>query len=289
MRRGSIAWMRRLALLLLAATLAVAAHAQGAAESQLLGLIAQARGRGCAGHAGVQAPLFWSAALSRAVARMDNKREPALEAAVREGYRATRIFHMDFANYRTPVDVVNAMAQHFCTSLVDPVFTDIGLYRKGPTWYVALGARLEFPQLADPRIVAAKLLALTNAARAHPRRCGERAFAAAPPLQASEALAESAQQHAQDMAAHQYLEHQGRDGSSPAQRAVRAGYRWRSIGENIAAGQPAPDDVMEDWLSSPGHCANIMSPDYVDLGVAFTVNMESRAGVYWAQEFGRPR
>lgn len=272
----------------LAATLALPAHAQDAEQSRLVGLIVLERRHGCAGQAGLGSPLRPSAELSRAASHMD-KGMTALEAADREGYRATRIFHIDLSNYRGVADVAKAVAKYFCSSLLEPGFTDIGVDRKGATWYVVMAARLEFPQLADPRAVAAKLLALTNDARSYPRRCGERVFAAAPPLRANGALAESAQQHASDMAAHEYFEHKGRDGSSPAQRAARAGYKWRSIGENIAAGQAGPDDVMEDWLSSPGHCANIMSPDFVEMGTAFSMNMASRAAVYWAQEFGRPR
>lgn len=252
----------------------------------MVALVAQARSRGCAAHAGVNTPLRWSPPLARALVRMD-KGEPALQAAGKEGFRATRIFHIDFENYRSPAEVVKAMAQFYCTALVEPAFTDIGLHRKGPKWFVAMASRLEFPQLADRRAVLVKVLALTNEARAHARRCGDRHFAPAPPLQVNEQLADAAQLHAKDMAAHQYLEHAGRDGTTPAQRAMRTGYRWRAIGENIAAGQAAADDVVEDWLSSPGHCANIMNPEFVDMGVAFAMNMDSRAVVYWAQEFGR--
>lgn len=265
------------------------AHAQDADELRLLSLISQARSHGCAGHVGVNAPLRWSAALAQAAPQMEKKGGAALAAAEAQGYRATRVFHADFGGYREPADIVKAMSQFYCAALTEPKFTDIGLHRSGSTWLVVMASRLEFPQLADPRAVIAKVLELTNEARAHARRCGDRQFQPAPPLRADAQLEEAASSYAKDMARHQYLEHVGRDGSTPAQRISRIGYTWRAVGENIAAGQGSAQDVVDDWLSSPGHCANIMNPDYVEMGAAFATNMASGPVVYWAQEFGRRR
>ena len=95
--------------------------------------------------------------------------------------------------------------------------------------------------------------------------------------------------HATDMATHSLFAHEGRDGSSPADRATRAGYRWRSIGENIASGMTTPEAAVEGWLKSPPHCANLMAPQYTEMGIAFAVNRASKAGIYWGQLFGTPR
>jgi uncharacterized protein YkwD len=276
--------MRFFLAALLSGAIATVAQAQGAPESQMLTLISQARARGCSGHTGVDAPLHWSAELARAAPHME-KGEAALAAAEKEGYRATRVFHADFSAYRTSADVVGALAQFYCSTLTDPKFTDIGLHHAGSTWLVVIAARLKFPELADGRAVAAKVLALTNEARSHARDCGDRAFAPAPPLRMNEQLEQAAAAYAKDMAQHQYLEHTGRDGSTPAQRISRRGYNWRAVGENIADGQFSPEQVVEDWISSPGHCANLMDADYLDMGVAFAINMASRPVVYWAQEF----
>lgn len=95
--------------------------------------------------------------------------------------------------------------------------------------------------------------------------------------------------HAADMARNSFMAHRGSDGSSPSERADRAGYDWRTVGENVAAG---PDDaaaVVQGWLDSPEHCANIMEPSFTEMGVAFAVDQRSRFGIYWAQVFGRPR
>lgn len=281
--------MRSLAAAVFAMAIAACAQAQSADEAHMLSLIAQARSRGCPGHAGVDAPLRWSAALARAAPKMERKGEGALAVAEEQGYRATRLFHAGFGGYRTPGDVVKAMARFYCAALAEPKFTDVGLNRQGATWLVVMATPLQFPQLGDRRAVMAKVLELTNQARSRARRCGDRALAAAPPLRANPQLEQAASLHAKDMAQHEYLEHAGRDGSTPAQRVSRAGYDWRSVGENIAAGQGTAEDVVDDWLSSPGHCANLMSPDFTEMGVAYAVNMASRPAIYWAQEFGRPR
>ena len=70
---------------------------------------------------------------------------------------------------------------------------------------------------------------------------------------------------------------------------TRSGYRWRGVGENVASGQTTPEEVVEDWVHSPGHCANLMSPDFTEMGAAYGVNLNAEAVVFWAQEFGKPR
>ncbi len=90
------------------------------------------------------------------------------------------------------------------------------------------------------------------------------------------------------MARHSNMAHTGSDGSTPADRATRAGYRWRSVGENIAAGQTTPEAAVESWLKSPPHCANLMAPQFTEMGVAYSVDTASKAGIYWAQLLGTP-
>ena len=137
--------------------------------------------------------------------------------------------------------------------------------------------------------MAARILALTNEARSQQRRCGNELFKAAPPLKADAQLDRAAADHAADMARQGLLEHQGRDGSSAAQRVTRAGYRWRRVGENIASGQTSAEQVVLEWTRSPRHCANLMDARFTDMGVAYAVNMNSEGGIYWAQKFGQPR
>ena len=130
---------------------------------------------------------------------------------------------------------------------------------------------------------------LVNNARATPRTCGDKPFKAAGPLRWNGTLAQAALAHAEDMARYNFFSHDGRDGSRPAQRVARAGYKYRAMGENIAAGQETPNDAVAGWIKSPPHCANLMNPVYTEMGVAFAVSTTSGLGVYWAQEFGTPR
>jgi uncharacterized protein YkwD len=102
-------------------------------------------------------------------------------------------------------------------------------------------------------------------------------------------LTEAASRHASDMARHRSVDHRGSDASLPAERVSRAGYRWRAVGENIAAGQPNADAVVAGWLDSPGHCANIMGPDFKEMGVAFALAASGDPGIYWVQVFAAPK
>ena len=134
-----------------------------------------------------------------------------------------------------------------------------------------------------------RVLELVNEARSRPRRCGWRRHAAAPPLAASVTLQRVALAHARDLASRGELDHAGRDGSTPAARVTRAGYRWRVAGENIAAGQPSAEIVVAGWLRSPRHCANIMDPDFTELGVSHAVEPRGSGRIFWVQVFASPQ
>ena len=145
--------------------------------------------------------------------------------------------------------------------------------------WILLAAPFTAPAAEEATAVRRRVLELTNEARSEPRRCGGKSFAATSPLEPSPALDRAALGHAQDMATHNYFSHKSRDGSTPAQRATRAGYRWRAIGENIAAGPATAEIVVRGWLESPEHCANLMSPRYTAMGVAYAVNPASKVGI----------
>jgi len=128
-----------------------------------------------------------------------------------------------------------------------------------------------------------------NAARAQARDCGDTRMAAAPPLAWNDALFDAAAEHSRDMASHDYFDHTGRDGNRVMQRATARGYTWRAIGENIAGGDGSVDRVMDGWLRSPGHCRNIMNPEYADIAVACVERDGTRWGTYWTMVLGRRR
>ena len=260
----------------------------GGADQELVRALLDIRRGGCGGAPGTTAAMQWAPALADAAARAAQG-EPPLQAARAAGYRATRIFIAALRGYPTHAAVAQAMAQRYCEALVNPALTGIGWHREGNAWWILLATRFDPPELGDAQAIAARVLALSNEARLQPRQCGDRSFQAVGPVRYSATLERAARLHAQDMARHSYLEHVGRDGSSPGDRASRAGYVWQGIGENIAAGQTTAEKVVRDWLRSPAHCSAIMNPLFVEMGVSFAVNPASEAGIYWAQAFGRPR
>ena len=155
--------------------------------------------------------------------------------------------------------------------------------------WLALAEPFAPPAVRDRAAISRRVLELTNEARARARHCGSAYFEAAPPLAPNAILERAAAQYARDLATYGYMDHTGRDGSSPEERITRSGYRWRETGENLASGIMTPEDAVAGWLRSPEHCANLMDPAFRHMGVAYAVNPRLEAGVYWAQEFGAPR
>jgi uncharacterized protein YkwD len=280
----------RLALPALACSSAAAQAPASRAEqpAELMAALSDARARGCAGRPGTDLPLRWAAPLSAAAQRMAGGTPPR-EAVRSAGYRATRLFQVSLSGYRSTAAMAQTVIAKYCERLTDPTLTDLGFHRQGAAAWIVLAAPFAPPPRAAAASVAARVLALTNEARSQPRVCGTRRFEAGAPLKPSPLLDRAAAMHAEDMARHGYLEHQGRDGSSPADRVTRAGYRWRSVGENIASGQTTPEQAVQEWIRSPDHCATLMSPDFTEMGLAYAANIDSEGGVYWAQVFGRPR
>lgn len=64
-----------------------------------------------------------------------------------------------------------------------------------------------------------------------------------------------------------------------------AGIRYRTAGENIAAGQPTPSEVVESWMNSAGHRANILNANFTEIGVGYIFDSNSYYGSYWVQMF----
>ena len=101
------------------------------------------------------------------------------------------------------------------------------------------------------------------------------------PLSHEERLIEAARRHSTDMADGNFLDHTGSDGSNAGQRIDDAGYDWHTWGENIAYGYPNPASVVDAWMNSSGHRANILNPNFVHIGVGHVDD-----GVdFWTQEF----
>lgn len=263
-----------------------AARAQAPAD--VLQTLSQARTQGCESRAGVAAQWRRVAALDEAARRVAGGL-PAMQAARESGYRARALFQVRFSGYRDSQSLAQAMRSRHCQALTDVRLAEVGLYRQGDTQWLLMAEPFAPPSADQAPAIAAEALRLVNEARARPRRCGDRSYEAALPLRLNASLTHAAASHAQDMARHSYLEHRAPDGSSPGDRATRAGYRWQSVGENIASGVFSAREAVDGWLQSPGHCANLMQPNFTEMGIAFAVGTDSEAGIYWAQTLARPR
>lgn len=112
----------------------------------------------------------------------------------------------------------------------------------------------------------------------------ERSKAGLSPLRIHSQLNAAAQAHSDDMARNNFMSHTGSDGSSMGDRIKRHGYNYRTAGENVAAGQRSPQDVMRSWMNSSGHRQNILNPNFRDIGVAYANG--GSFGIYWTQKFG---
>ena len=119
------------------------------------------------------------------------------------------------------------------------------------------------------------------------------------PLTYDPILAAAAQLHVEDMdKSGKYLAHTGSNGSSPGNRIQASGYlaSWHinddgsmtyPSQENAAAGQISPQEVVDEWMNSPGHRAAILTPHTEEIGVGFEIDDES-SKTYWIQNFGIP-
>ena len=147
-------------------------------------------------------------------------------------------------------------------------------------------------------------LDLINETRSEGRECGEYGyFEATSALTWNEKLYAASYEHSKDMAISNTFSHTGSGtqsdetaealhpgtGSSVSERIEHNSYtNWRRYGENIAVGTSMDEAVeaMEGWLASPGHCKNIMKPEFKEVGMAVYYNENSHYRYYWTQDFG---
>ncbi|MFD0415329.1 CAP domain-containing protein [Streptomyces sp. NPDC127108] len=181
---------------------------------------------------------------------------------------------------RTPADFLDYCLgdDHSRRTVLERAYSHVGVAsvphaRSGDVFWTALWAEPYSPQgLAR---TAADVLARTNA---------HRAAAGLRPLAPDPRLTAAAQAHSADMIARAFYSHTAPDGSEPWHRAAAAGSAHRAVGENIACGQRSAAEVVEGWMNSPGHRANILKPTFTHLGVGFAGG--GSAGTYWTQLFG---
>ncbi|ATW51428.1 CAP domain-containing protein [Streptomyces peucetius] len=114
----------------------------------------------------------------------------------------------------------------------------------------------------------------------------ERASAGCSPVTANAELTRAADDYSDVMARSGVMSHTGPDGSTMTTRVEAAGYEWSTLGENIARGQADAASVMQSWMNSPGHRANILNCSFKELGVGVHFG---DGGPWWTQNFGAGR
>jgi uncharacterized protein YkwD len=131
---------------------------------------------------------------------------------------------------------------------------------------------------ADEAALADRVVELVNA---------ERAKLGIAPVEENAKLKTIAEDYACRMIAEDFFSHYAPDGDGPGERAIHGGYVFMRLGENLAAGQTSPEQVIAEWMASDqGHRENILSPQWSEIGVA--VRLGGDRGIYWVQEFGDP-
>ena len=276
---------RRLATLSLG--LSFALNALAVDEKQLIDSINAYRSevQRCGGEVSSELPpLAGDPRLALSVASIGNLQQ-ALATA---GYPMVNVQAISLSGPRDAQSAMTAIRESFCKVVLDPQFVDIGVSRQDREWRIVLARPLLSARLGDWQAEGQKLLAELNLARSRPRQCGTQSFTATTPLTWNATLGTAAETHSRSMANNNYFDHKDRDGRTPGDRAELAGYSGQQIGENIAAGQDTVRKVVEGWVASPGHCANLMNPQFQELGAAYAVDPKSDSGIYWTAMFGTP-
>jgi uncharacterized protein YkwD len=208
------------------------------------------------------------------------------QALARARYPMSSVQAISLSGPRNAPSAMTALQESFCRILLDPQFVDIGVSREAREWRIVLARQLLSAHLGDWQAEGLKLLNGINSARSQARQCAGQMFAATAPLTWNATLATSAENHSRAMANKNFFDHKDHEGRTPGDRAELAGYSATVLGENIAAGHDSVEQVIRGWLSSGEHCANLMSPEYHELGAAYAIDAKSDAGIYWTAVFG---
>jgi uncharacterized protein YkwD len=115
-------------------------------------------------------------------------------------------------------------------------------------------------------------------------------FAPAAALAWNALLTQASEAHSQDMVAKNFFAHTGSNGSLLSARVNATGYAWTRVGENIAAGYPSLDSVLSGWMASDDHCANLMHPDFNQIGLVCVAGTAATTyNNYWTMDLAQAR
>lgn len=136
------------------------------------------------------------------------------------------------------------------------------------------GQKLNIPELGEVKSAEEQVAALVNQ---------ERSKYGLKPLKLNWELSRVARYKSQDMIDKNYFSHTSPTYGSPFTMMKNFGISYRAAGENIAAGQKTPQEVMNAWMNSEGHRKNILSSQYTEIGVGYAKG--GSYGHYWTQMF----
>jgi uncharacterized protein YkwD len=106
-------------------------------------------------------------------------------------------------------------------------------------------------------------------------------------LQMRQSLRRVARGHSRHMRkdVHDFFGHPNPEGDSPGTRLTLNGVEWDYMGENLASGSLTPRQVVDGWLASPGHRANIENPHFTRTGVGYQPGGPGDPPDFWSQVF----
>lgn len=136
------------------------------------------------------------------------------------------------------------------------------------------GEKVYIPILENVKTIENEVVRLTNQ---------QRTKYGLPPLQIDWQLARVARYKSVDMRDKNYFSHQSPTYGSPFTMIKNFGISYRTAAENIAAGQQTPQEVVNAWMNSPGHRANILNKNFTHIGVGYAKG--GSFGHYWTQMF----
>src|SRR5436309_9610486 len=268
---------------------------------QLLELINEERAAAGAGPLHLREPLNRVAQQNAEEARdnegatYDEKSIPRIQGRLRQAGYEAHGWHQAFVAGKENPDALVAWIKREDPDayklLTDPDYQELGigisdlkgtpLYDFFLAWRESESFARQTASLSDLARARAAMLARVNA---------ERAKAGRPPLRLDPRLSAAAQAHAEDMMVHSYYNHASPEGQMPLDRVRKTGYAPHIVAENIARGPFTVDEVMDDWMLSREHRANLLHPAFRDFGAGIVVGRNSAVGftVIWVQDFAAP-
>jgi uncharacterized protein YkwD len=268
----------------------IVAAAQARSTEQLEAHIAaiteaiyEARRKGCKGRPGTAAPF-------RRDPGMDRLGALALsgETDQRKMWEMAKFVAFGGAGVNLDLEIAPSRlgavaADSMCAYITDPRLSVFGVAQAGRKFHLNVSRAFSPPDPDNQESAVLSFLNSVNIARAAPRSCGSKNFAAAKSLALNARLNLAAKLHAKDAFLNPGISHSGSDGSSPTDRARRAGYPF-GVGENMTNLSDTAQEAVMSLLKSPGHCENIMNPEYQEMGVGYYVDSTRSPGIIWVQK-----